>query len=271
MAAWLGRRLGDLGFAVLGRRRHLALDNLRRAFPELPPAVVRRLGRRSYQHLGQLFVELCWLLAHPLERFLERVTVEGLDHLTSVMATSGRALILSAHLGNWELLTAASRLADYRLAVVVRPLDASWLNTLAERLRRRAGVELIDKRRALRPVLDALARGRMVGILLDQNASRREGVFVPFFGRPASTSRAMAVLALRTGTPVVPIFVRREHAGRHRVVVHPPLMPMAKGGDGAVVELTARCTAVIEAAIRETPEQWLWMHSRWRTRPVAGS
>jgi len=129
-------------------------------------------------------------------------------------------------------------------------------------------VELIDKRRALRPVLGALAQGRLVGILLDQNASRREGVFVPFFGRPASTSRSIAVLALRTGAPVIPIFARRETGGRHRVIIHSPLEPATTNEmEEAIVELTARCTVVIEAAIREAPEQWLWMHSRWRTRP----
>jgi KDO2-lipid IV(A) lauroyltransferase len=102
------------------------------------------------------------------------------------------------------------RLTPYRLSVVLRPLDAPWLDRLATRLRERSGVELIDKRAALRPVLRALAHGGMVGILLDQNAARREGVFVPFFGRTASTSRSLAVLALRTGTPIV----RRSFAAR---------------------------------------------------------
>ncbi|MBI4637799.1 MAG: lysophospholipid acyltransferase family protein [Candidatus Rokubacteria bacterium] len=215
-----------------------------------------------------MFVELCALLTRPLEPFLRGVTLDGLDHLRSVMAIHGRALIATAHLGNWELLSAAHRLTGYPLSVVVRPLDAPWLDGLAERLRHKTGVELIDKRHALRPVLEALRRGRLVGILLDQNASRREGVFVPFFGRPASTSRSVALLALRTGTPVVPIFIHREGAWRHRVMIHPPLLPLdANDVDRAVVELTARCTEVIEAAIRESPEQWLWVHNRWRTRP----
>jgi KDO2-lipid IV(A) lauroyltransferase len=116
-------------------------------------------------------------------------------------------------------------------------------------------------------VLAALARGAMVGILLDQNASRREGIFVPFFGRPASTSRAMALLAVRTGAPVLPIFARRQPDGRHRVIIRPPLAPpTANDREAAIVDLTARCAAVIEAAIREAPEQWLWMHGRWRTQ-----
>ncbi|MBI3637504.1 MAG: lysophospholipid acyltransferase family protein, partial [Candidatus Rokubacteria bacterium] len=200
---------------------------------------------------------------------LTDVTIDGNEHLKTVMAQHGRALLLTAHLGNWEMLTVANGLVGYPLAVVVRPLDSGLMNAVAERLRRKTGVEIIDKRDALRPVLGALRRGRLVGILLDQNTARRESVFVPFFGRPASTSRSVAVLSLRTGTPVVPVFIRREGPGRHRVTIHPPVtVPDVTDREAAILELTARCTAAIEAAIREVPEQWLWMHDRWRTKPI---
>ncbi|MGH7311813.1 MAG: lysophospholipid acyltransferase family protein [Candidatus Rokuibacteriota bacterium] len=270
VASWLGRRLGDLAYlAWLGRRR-IALENLAQAFPELTAADRRALCRRSWQHLGLVFVELCALLSRPLDDLLSRITVEGREHLDRAMAAHGRVLALSGHLGNWELLNVAHRVTPYPLAVVVRPLDSRWLNPLAERVRLRTGVELIDKRGALRPVLAALSRGGMVGILLDQNTARSEGVFVPFFGCPASTSRSVALLALRTGAPVVPIFARREGGGRHRIIVRPPLdAPKTGDREAAVAELTGRCTEVIEAAIREAPEQWLWMHNRWRTRPAA--
>jgi KDO2-lipid IV(A) lauroyltransferase len=217
-------------------------------------------------------VELARVLARPLQTTLDEMTMDGGEHLHGVMAEHGRALMLTAHLGNWEYLSAAHRIAGYPLAVVVRPLDAPVLQALADTMRRKTGVEIIDKRGALRPVLEALRRGRMIGILLDQNTSRREGVFVPFFGRAASTSRSMALLALRTRTPIVPIFIRREGPGRHRVVIEPPVPVPASTNDmeEAVVELTARCTAVIERAVRQTPEQWLWVHDRWRTRPPAG-
>ncbi len=271
MAAWVGRRVGDIAYALFPGRRRLALANLGHVFPERSAAERRRIYRDSCRHLGLVFVELCELLARPLPRFLERITIDGLEHVEAVMATHGRALALSAHLGNWELLSAAHRLSPYHLAVVIRPLDSPALNALADAVRNKTGVELIDKRRALRPVLSALGQGRIVGILLDQNASRREGVFVPFFGRPASTSRSIALLAVRTGTPVLPIFARRERAGRHRVMVLPPLAPpQTNDTEAAVVELTARCTSTIEAAIRQTPEQWLWMHNRWRTQPPGG-
>src|SRR2546428_13629601 len=143
---------------------------------------------------------------------------------------------------------------------------------LADRLRQRSGIELVDKRNALRPVLGALHRGRMVALLLDQNASRREGVFVSFFGRPASTSKSLAVLAMRTRAPVVPMFIYRTDVGRHRVVIHPPLpVDTATDNERAVAELTQRCTAAIEAAIGVAPVHWHLLHARWRTPPAASN
>ena len=268
LALWLGRRLGDAVYAAMPRRRRIALTNLGRAYPELPVAERRRLARRAAQHLGMTLVELPRLLTAPLEETLARIRLDGVDHLHAAMQAHGRALVLTAHLGNWEILCAAHRLTDYGLSVVVRPLDAPWLDAVADRLRRRTGVDVIDKRGALRPVLEALRRGRMVGILMDQNAARREGVFVEFFGHAASTSRSLALLAVRTGAPVVPIFARRAGGTGHTVVIRPALTPPASNDpEAAVVELTARCTAEIERAIREAPEQWLWSHDRWRTRP----
>jgi KDO2-lipid IV(A) lauroyltransferase len=215
-----------------------------------------------------VLVEACAVLVRPLEALLPGIAVEGREHLDAARASHGRALLLTAHLGNWELLTLANRLVGYPLTVVVRPLDSAAMNAAAERLRRKTGVEIIAKRDALRPVLAALRQGRVVGVLLDQNASRREGVFVPFFGRLASTSRSLAVLSVRTRTPIVPVFIRREAAGRHRVVIQPALpAPRTTDVEASILELTARCTAAIEAAVRETPEQWLWIHDRWRTRP----
>jgi Kdo2-lipid IVA lauroyltransferase/acyltransferase len=267
LADWVGRRLGDLGYAVLGRRRRLALANLAVAFPSASPAARHRLARRSFQHLGLVTVEGLFVLGRPITDVARGLSVEGLDHLHATVDRHGRALMLTAHLGNWELLALAPLLTGYPLTVVARALDSRTLNAWADRLRGTVGVEVVDKRAAIRPVLSALRRGRLVGVLLDQNASRREGVFVPFFGRLASTSRAVALLALRTRTPVVPAFTRRIAPGRHVITVHPALpLPPSSDAD-AILGLTARCTEVIEAAIRATPDQWLWMHDRWRTRP----
>jgi KDO2-lipid IV(A) lauroyltransferase len=215
-------------------------------------------------------VELARLLHRPLEATLEELSLEGLEHVKHVMHEHGRALVLTAHLGNWEYLAAVHHLIGHPVAIVVRPLDSAALDLQAAAMRRKTGVEMIDKRRALRPVLAALRRGRLVAILLDQNAGRREGVFVPFFGRPASTSRSLALLALRTRTPILPVFIRRTGVASHHVEFEPPLAPaVSNDTEAAIVELTGRCTQVVEAAIRRTPEQWLWAHDRWRTRPSA--
>jgi len=267
----VGRRLGDLAYLALPRRRRLALANLALALPALSPAEHHRIARRSFQHLGMVFTESCFMIHRPLAQVLTLLSVEGREHLEAVMQEHGRALVLTAHLGNWEMLTLAPALTGYQLSVVARALDSPALDAWAGRLRRRVGVEVIDKRDALRPVIAALRRGALVGVLLDQNASRREGVFVPFFGRPASTSRAVAVLALRTKTPVIPAFTRRLAPGRHRVSIGPALPLPDATDDDALRTLTARCTAAVEEAVRATPEQWLWAHDRWRTRPSASS
>ena len=261
--------MGNLAFVALPSRRRLAMANLELAFPEMAVAERRRVCRGSFQHLGLMFVELCAAMTAPPERILAGITLVGLEHLKDAMAKHGRALVLTAHLGNWELLALAHRLTGVPTTVVMRPLDATWLDAMAERLRRRSGIELVDKRNALRPVLGALNRGRMVALLLDQNASRREGLFVSFFGRPASTSKSLAVLAVRTRTPVVPIFIYRERLGEHRIVIHPSFIVEATGDSEQVItELTQRCTTTIEAAVAVAPDQWLWVHNRWRTQPA---
>ena len=270
VALAVGRRLGDLTALALPRRRRIALANVAQAFPELSVAERRRVARHGWQHLGMTVIELARLLARPLEATLSEMTLDGLEHLQLAMAEQRGALMLSAHLGNWEYLSASARLTGYPLSIVVRPLDSPALDAVAAGMRLKTGAELIDKRGALRPVLEALRRQRLVGVLLDQNAARRESVFVPFFGHVASTSRSLALLSIRTGAPIVPIFAAREGPGRHRVVIEPPLpRPAVNDLERAVVELTARCNQAIEAAIRKTPEQWLWAHDRWRTRPPA--
>jgi KDO2-lipid IV(A) lauroyltransferase len=264
----VGRRLGDLAFLALRRRRRLALTNLALALPHLDAAERHRIGRRSFEHLGMVFTESCFIIHRPLPQVTALLTLDGTEHLEAVLREHGRALVLTAHLGNWEMLTLAPAMTGHPLSVVARALDSPMLDAWANGLRRKAGVEVIDKRDALRPVIAALRRGALVGVLLDQNASRREGVFVPFFGRLASTSRAVAVLALRTKTPVIPAFTRRLAPDRHCVSIG-PAFPMPDGADEeALRTLTARCTAAVEEAVRATPEQWLWAHDRWRTRPA---
>jgi KDO2-lipid IV(A) lauroyltransferase len=265
-ALWLGRRLGDLAWMLLPRRRAVTLDNLAGVFArERSAADLRRLGRRSFEHLGMNLVEGCVFFFRSPSVLRSRLELTGVEHLNHALGRSPKgALVLTAHYGNWELLSAIPMLIDCSFSVVVRPLDEPLMDRLMERFRRRSGVEVISKRRGLREILDALRRGSVVAILLDQNASRGEGVFAPFFGIPASTSKSLAVISLRTGTPVVPAFIRRLPDGRHRVEVHPEIPPPA---DRSVASYTAAFNRSIEQNIRKAPEQWFWMHRRWRTQP----
>jgi Kdo2-lipid IVA lauroyltransferase/acyltransferase len=266
---WAGRRLGDLLWLALPQRRAVALDNLKLAFGrERSEADLRDLCRRSFEHLGMNMVESCVFFFRPPKVLLSRVDLGNPEPVLSAVALGKGVLALTAHFGNWELLAASHALSDFPVSVVARPIDHPLMNRIVERFRLRSGVELITKQLALPAIRDALRRGRMVGILLDQNASRADGVFAPFFGVPASTSKSMAVLSLRTGAPVVPIFIRRTEGGRHFVEADPAIPVPA---DGDPTNYTAAFNRSIEAAIRRAPEQWFWIHRRWKTRPEPGT
>jgi KDO2-lipid IV(A) lauroyltransferase len=269
-ASRLGALLGELAYWVLPGRRRVALSNLALAFgAALPPPARRAIARASFRHLGMTAVECCRLFFGPPGAMLQRVRLEGVEHVKGALAEGRGALYLAAHFGNWELLAAAHALTGLPgLHVVVRPLDNPFLDALVAAGRERAQLRLIPKRKAVREVRAALARGECVGILLDQNAGR-QGVFVPFFGRPASTSRSLAVLALKTGAPVVPAFIHRLPDGDHHVALE-PVLPLVRTGqlDRDVESNTARFTEVIERHVRAHPEQWFWVHRRWKTQPA---
>jgi len=266
---WLGARLGGLAFWALPGRRHVALDNLARAFgPALEARARHSLAQASFRHLGVTVFECCRLFFGPPGAMLQRVRLDGVEHIKAALAEGRGALLLGAHFGNWELLAAAHLLTGLPpLNVVVRPLDNPFLDALVARGRERGHLRLIPKRAALPGVRAALARGECVGILLDQHAGR-EGVFVPFFGAPASTTRSLAVLALKTGAPVVPAFIHRTREGEHQVTLDPPVELVRTGQHERDVELnTARFTQVIERHVRQHPEQWFWVHRRWKSPP----
>jgi KDO2-lipid IV(A) lauroyltransferase len=264
----LGAALGLAGYAMLGSRRRIALDNLALALgAELDARRRGAVARSSFRHLGITAVECGRLFFGSPAALLDSVRIDGVGHVKAALAEGRGAFLLGAHFGNWELLAAAHVLTGCALSVVVRPLDNPLLDARLARGREGGQVRLIPKRQAVGGVREALARGDCVGILLDQDAGR-QGVFVPFFGELASTSRSLAVLALKTGAPVLPAFIRRLPSGEHEVVIGSPI-PLIRTGerDQDVVANTARFTAVIERWVRSDPQQWFWVHRRWKTRP----
>ena len=268
-ARGVGAALGGLAHRLDPRHRNVALTNLAAAFPELDEATRRRLVRDCYRHFGGMVFDRLSMTRFGPEEICRRVTLVGWDHLLAAEGAGRGLLLLTAHFGSWEMLgdpVSIYRGASYAIA---RPADNPYLDRQARRLRERFGVVTVNRRGAGRQALRALQRGERVWILADQRVHPREGIELPFLGRPATTSTLAARLALRFGTPAVPIFCYPEPRGRFRIEVRPAILPagLADGaGDDPAAALTGRYVAATEAEIRRHPEMWLWMHDRWRQR-----
>ena len=262
-----GARLGD-GVRGLGLRRRVAEENLALAFPQWTAAERERVLREHYRELGRVVAEYAHLdrLARaPLgEVFVETGGIEVLDPLR------GRgAILMSGHYSNFELMGAMlARLNP--VDFLVKPLSNAGVERFIAGRRADAGVGCISTDEGTRGVYQALAAGRWVAILADQDAGRR-GLFVPFFGRTASTAAGPARLSLKSGAPIVMGFAVRRPDGRIDVEVEGPLQVPDPGAPDAVARLTALHVAVLEARVRARPELWFWLHRRWKTRPPAGA
>jgi Kdo2-lipid IVA lauroyltransferase/acyltransferase len=262
-----GRTLGRLGWRLSRRDRRRALDHLALAFPELPEADRAALGRACFRHLGTTLAESLHLLRRGPAAVEAHVTVAGWEEVERARASGRPILILTGHCGNWELLAATINLRGLGMAVVARPLDDPDLQALLAGLRARFGTPTIARgsEGAARQLLTTLRTGGALGMLIDQD-TKVDGVWVPFFGRPAFTPVGAAKIALRQKPAVIPTFIERLEDGRHLATFHPPLdLP-----DDAT-EATALMTAKIEEQVRRRPEQWVWMHRRWRRQPPGAS
>jgi KDO2-lipid IV(A) lauroyltransferase len=275
IALRLGALIGTLVYLLSWPHRRVGMRNLAIAFPDRPLAERRRILRHSLQNLGRTAVEFVRLPRMSDAELRAAVRFED-EAWWAEMVTRERetgALILSGHFGNWELLVYAHGRRGHPVSLVHRgianPLIDRWLNAI----RARAGTRLVRKANAAVGVLRAMRRGELLVLPFDQNSTRGLGVFVPFFGMPASTNSGIARIALRAGAPVVPAFIVREgRTGRH--VVHVlPILHAERTGDFErdVVYNTARFSRVFEDMVRRYPEQWLWVHRRWKTRPPGES
>lgn len=265
-----GARAGDAGRRLDRRHTRIARENLRRAYGDaISDAEIERVVRECWRHFGRITFDA---LAFPSLSAADAgkvVRIEGIENLRAAYAKKKGVLLFSGHFGHWELAGLMQGHLGFPLAVIARPLDNPLLETTLAGLRTGSGNLVVHKRNAVRETLRALSRGLGVAIIIDQDA-RDDGVFVPFFGRPASTTPTLALVALRTGAPVLPVFSFPEPGGAWRVVYDPEVPVEATGDrDEDVRRLTATCTAIIERQVRERPELWLWMHRRWKTPPPA--
>jgi KDO2-lipid IV(A) lauroyltransferase len=255
-------------------RRHVAVaeDNLRRAFPGWDAARVRRTALGVYRHFGRVALDLLWMQGRGAEEVVKLCSFEHVERLDPVFARGKGSIMVSAHIGNWEVHAIAHGFRHAWAAVVARPLDNAALDERLVALRAMSGNRVISKHRALQDILGYLRQNRMVAILMDQNVQESDGIFVEFFGRPACTTTVAAALAVKTGCGLVPVRTVLDPDGRYRLIYEPPLEWTPSGDRRAdIARLTQELTRVIEGWVRDTPEQWLWLHRRWKTQPENGA
>lgn len=248
---------------ALPRLGRVARRNLSLAFPELPPEQRVAISNGMFRSVARVLVALAKFPSIRRENLDEWIRLEGCEHVESARRAGRGILFATAHLGNWELSAYAYGLVVGPMSVVVRPLDNPPLDRLVERRRALCGNRILSKREPARPILKALAANEAVGILIDQNTSLDSGVFVDFFGIPAAAPGGFVRLAAGSGAAVIPGFALWRPGEQRYVLRFYPPVPMT----GDTVRDTQAVQSVLENVIRAHPDQWLWIHRRWKTRP----
>ncbi|MBI4445729.1 MAG: lysophospholipid acyltransferase family protein [Acidobacteria bacterium] len=264
--------LARLVFLLDRKHCSIGLINLSIAFPEQNESWRKKVLRDSFVQISHQLVELSRLPRTSAEQLRSKIDYEpgrGLENYLKARSYNKGVLFITGHVSAWELLPLAHASHGFPLSFTVRDLDNKWLNGWIKKLRSRDGNQALSKQNSMRAILRALKEGKDVGFLIDQNVQRKEGVFASFFGRPASTISAVALLARRTGTPVVPGFIYPDRTrGRYRIRFYPPLMVDAGNDEQTDVrQSTAQFNRYLEEIIREYPHCWLWGHRRFQDQP----
>ncbi|MDM7997580.1 MAG: lysophospholipid acyltransferase family protein [Acidobacteriota bacterium] len=258
-------------YCLSSRHRHIADVNLQIAFPELSPGARRRIARRSFQNTAMNLLEVSKcadLTPENISGLVDYDRDNGLNNYRLALEKGKGILYLTGHFSSWELLPTAHALHGYPLSFITRPLDNARLDRYLHAIRESKGNRVFGKKNSVRHILQSLKSVGAAGILMDQNTSLQEGMFIDFFGIPAATSTGMALLALRTGAPVLPGYLSPMRNGRYTIKFLPPVDVVRTGDrDGDLQANTRRFNEILEQIIREQPESWLWGHKRWKYQP----
>jgi KDO2-lipid IV(A) lauroyltransferase len=259
--------LFSLFYYLSPKSRLIVLHNLRRSFPEKDAKEIIGIAKGVYRHFATVAAEFFDLPYITKENISQWVEVEGLEKAQAALAAGKGALSLVAHFGNWELLTIAIPMFFRPMYIVYRPLDNPLIDNMVEYVRTKQGNELIPKGGSGKRIMELLKENHIIGILSDQNVAAYEGVFVDYFGRPACTGVGLAVMAMRSGSPVVPAFMARQKSGKYKLILKPAVDVVCTDDYNAdLVVNTQRFTKIVEEIVREYPDQWFWFHQRWKTK-----
>lgn len=266
---FLGKTLGIFISLLPFKRLKVSLNNIQNTLGNsLTGAEVVRLNRKVYMHFGQALFELSRIFRMNSENLDKYIVFEGEDNLTKALVKGKGVFLLSAHIGNWEMITAAVSIRYGKLSAIASTQHSPSINRLIHSIRTRFGMEVIPKKKGLKKMISAINQNRIVGILLDLNTKWDQGVFVDFLGRPSCTNKSLALMALKLDTPVIPVFSVREKDGLYHIKFGEEVNLIRTGDRTAdIEENTGLFTRIIEALVRKYPDQWLWVHRRWKTLP----
>ena len=261
--------LAGMVYLLHSRLRHVGMRNLELAFPEKTASERARILRGEFTSLGRQLAEVCLFPRYTLENAKKVIVYDGFENYQRAFARGKGVLFLTAHFGGWELSAFFQSMNGHPLQIVMRPMDNVYLDRMIRRYRTMHGNSVVGKNDFVRGLLAAMKKGEVVGILMDTNMTPPQGEFVDFFGIPACTASGLARIALRTDAAVVPGFTIWDRSlGKYRLRFDPAVELVRTGNAEAdVLANTATFTKIIEKYAREYPEQWLWVHRRWKTRP----
>jgi KDO2-lipid IV(A) lauroyltransferase len=259
--------LFGLFYRLSPRYRLIAFHNLKQAFPEKDTNEILNIIKGVYRTMGIVTADFFEIPSLTRENIGNWVEVRGLDNCTRALEKNKGLLMFGAHFGNWELEAIVVSLILKPVDVIYRPLDNPLLDNLVAQVRTATGNTPVPKERAMRQILRSIKNNGILGILIDQNVAWQEGVFVDFFGRPACTTDGLALLALHTEAPVIPAYIVRLENGKYRLIIGEEMKIIRTGKKSAdILNNTQNFTKVIEDTVRKYPDQWLWVHHRWKTK-----
>ena len=265
----IGKFIGKTVVSIFPKLAKTANRNLEIAFPDISESEKNRIVKGTFESLGRQLGFISQFKKFEHEDIRERIEIIDRENFDRAFETGKGILFFTGHFGSWEVFNLLPPAFGYEMNILVRRIDNALVEKYVDSFRTKFGTVTLDKTRSARKMYRLLDEGKILGILADLNVQEKEGVFVDFFGIPASTTTSIAKLALKTDATILPAFaVWKEEKQKYVVYLEPPVV-FEKTGDGEkdILEITQKITKVVEKYVREYPEQWLWIHKRWNTRP----